>query len=691
MNEPNLADFIRANTVAILESWIEFARESAPNQPADLALLHDRAEGILQTIVADLSHAQTPVEQTAKSKGRSPRCTMISHATLHGAERALAGFSIEQEIAEFRALRANVLRLWSTTSAPPLPAVGEELVRFNESVDQALAESVERFMAEQDRHSRRYDSLLSASPEPHCLLDLDGTFVFANRALADLLGVPLSEIGGKKLAELVPPGNPLQQPFDQVTTHHEPFRGDIAYTNASGRSVVYEFILAPVTDAEGAVESFAGTAREITARKQLEDDLIREKAILDSIIESAPGRFFMIDQHYRLIRWNKLLSQEIGLSDTQLRNSSLITNIAEEDRAMAVAKLLTAFATGRACMEVHVPTRDRGVRLYHKTARRFMVGDAPYLAGFCVDVTDRKRSEEALFKEKAFSDALIESVPGAFYVIDSEGNYCRWNSYLTRLTGMTNGQLNNCPMLLTIQEEDRPLAATTLRGAFDSGYAQAELHVITHDRGIRLYFMTARRFVVDNTPFLVGVGTDTTEWLAKLKALEHEAWIDGLTQVANRDHFLQTAKMEFARCRRYDHPLSLWMLDIDHFKTINDSFGHHAGDIALQSVVSIIQRVLRDWDLTGRMGGEEFAVMLPETETKQAVLIAERLRQAVAANQIPLDGGNSAHITVSIGIATADDGDTELESLLGRADEALYEAKQTGRDKVSLARRLLPA
>jgi len=424
---------------------------------------------------------------------------------------------------------------------------------------------------------------------------------------------------------------------------------------------------------------------DTTEVKQLENELIREKAISDTIIESAPGAFFMIDEPGNLVRWNRFLRDETGLSDEQLRGSPILSAIHEADRPQAAAKLLTAFATGYADMEVRVPTRDQGIRHFFKTARRFTIDDVPYVAGFCVDVTQRKETEEALAMEKAFSDALIESAPGAFYVIDRQGNYYRWNSYLNRLTGLSDRELRKRTSLLTIHEDDRPLAAEMMKQAFEAGYAQAELHVLTRDRGVRLYFMTARRFQVADATYLVGVGVDTTDRHARMEELEYEAQTDPLTQIANRGHFMEIAKQELARCKRYGHPVSVWMIDVDNFKSVNDRYGHHGGDVALQSLVVTSRQALRDWDIMGRMGGEEFAVMLPETDGAQALQVAERLRQGVAATAIPIEGGEVVRITVSTGVTTSCGDDSTVETLLARADQALYEAKRTGRDKVCVA------
>jgi diguanylate cyclase (GGDEF)-like protein len=224
-----------------------------------------------------------------------------------------------------------------------------------------------------------------------------------------------------------------------------------------------------------------------------------------------------------------------------------------------------------------------------------------------------------------------------------------------------------------------------LREVFEKGYVKAVLHVISPDRGDRAILMTGRRFDVRGIPYVVGVGVDTTEQVATISTLEQEARLDGLTQIANRKHFLNRAVDEFARCRRYGNSLSVWALDLDYFKSVNDNHGHQAGDTVLRAFVATCQKMLRDWDVLGRMGGEEFGVLLPETDGQQALLVAERLRQAVATTPIEVGDDVSISITVSIGIATMRDEDHDLHALLGRADRALYDAKNTGRDKVSVA------
>lgn len=685
-----LSDFIDANVEPILEDWQSFAEKALSAPDLDRVAARDHAKGILEAIAADLRQAQTPAEQSAKSKDRASRSALRSEAWRHGLARQAIGFSLNQEVSEFRALRASIVRLWTDSLAVAEKRgsdIFDQLLRFDEAMDQALAESIEAFAAELERRAHLFDTLLLASPDLHFILDPEGRFLYANQALPCVYDVSPSAMVGRTLFDLGSPVASQFQPyFESIMTTRQQARGDLTYLLADGSEATHECILVPVVNGEGEVEAVACAARDMTERKQLEKDLLREKTLADTIIESAPGGFFLLDDQSNLIRWNKTLSLETGLSDEQLQGAPILSVILKEDRPMAAAKFLSAFATGYARLEVRLPTHEKGIRHQLKTVRRFMLEGTPYLAGFSIDITERKLAEQAILREKVFSDALIESVPGAFYVVDQEGDFLRWNSALTRLTGLSDQALFGRPSLLTFHEEDRPLAAATLKDALERGYGQVEVRVLGRDLDIRPFILSLRSFAVGDALYLVGVGMDITDWLARLKALEQEAWTDPLTHTANRRHFLEIAKQEFARCRRYGHPLSVWMLDIDHFKAVNDTYGHHAGDVVLQSLVSTSRQALRDWDILGRVGGEEFAVVLPETASEQSLQVAERLRQAVATTESTLENGESAHITVSIGVATAHDEDTNLDTLLQRADQALYEAKRTGRDKVCLAK-----
>ena len=166
---------------------------------------------------------------------------------------------------------------------------------------------------------------------------------------------------------------------------------------------------------------------------------------------------------------------------------------------------------------------------------------------------------------------------------------------------------------------------------------------------------------------------------AELADLSHR---DGLTDLDNYREFRRQLTEETQRSSRYDRPFSLLMLDLDHFKQVNDTYGHLAGDEALRGLAALIRREVRPVDRIARYGGEEFTIILPETTTTGALATAERIREIVATRPILVNGEREVALTVSIGVGTyPDDADTE-EKLVGAADQALYVAKNGGRNRV---------
>jgi diguanylate cyclase (GGDEF)-like protein len=162
---------------------------------------------------------------------------------------------------------------------------------------------------------------------------------------------------------------------------------------------------------------------------------------------------------------------------------------------------------------------------------------------------------------------------------------------------------------------------------------------------------------------------------------ERLARTDELTGMKNRRAFYELAQQAFEQAERYDRPLSLISLDIDHFKRINDTYGHAAGDAALRAVARLIGNTGRMTDIAGRIGGEEFAILLPETTSEAAIVHAERFRHATA-NTVVVHDGVEIRLTCSLGVASHDSMVNTLDMLMARADGALYEAKQAGRDRV---------
>jgi diguanylate cyclase (GGDEF)-like protein len=168
--------------------------------------------------------------------------------------------------------------------------------------------------------------------------------------------------------------------------------------------------------------------------------------------------------------------------------------------------------------------------------------------------------------------------------------------------------------------------------------------------------------------------------------LTNASRIDAKTGLLNAATWQREAGVQVTRAARTRTPLAVAMLDLDHFKTVNDTYGHLTGDLALAAVADALRSGLRDYDVAGRFGGEEFAVLLPHTGQDEATAIAERLREQIAALNIPARGHGAGEqplrLTISIGVATVSHSRRDLDDLLAAADHALYQAKRSGRNKV---------
>jgi diguanylate cyclase (GGDEF)-like protein len=178
--------------------------------------------------------------------------------------------------------------------------------------------------------------------------------------------------------------------------------------------------------------------------------------------------------------------------------------------------------------------------------------------------------------------------------------------------------------------------------------------------------------------------TDIKQYYTEL-SLEKAANTDALTGVCNRRHFMNLLSDEIARGDRYNHKMCLLMLDIDHFKNINDDFGHPTGDLTLQHFAGLCRQSARKTDTIARIGGEEFAILLPETGTKGSYMIAERIRSTIEQSLFESTEGNNFNITVSIGLAERNSTTIGEEDIINLADNALYEAKTSGRNRIVCA------
>lgn len=296
-------------------------------------------------------------------------------------------------------------------------------------------------------------------------------------------------------------------------------------------------------------------------------------------------------------------------------------------------------------------------------------------------VTDIVRASDELV---VLRDAL-DNVPEGVVLLDADLNAQYVNRRMKALWGVTDEQIATRPSYAALianapNANNRGPPPDELAGFFAGRVAavRAAESTIKDLKTPNGRHLRAHCTVLHNNGRMLTY-CDISDIVRNSEQLERLATTDSMTGLYNRRHFLALGEAEWSRFQRYHRPLSLLMLDIDHFKSVNDRYGHAVGDEAIISVAKACVEGKRESDIVGRLGGEEFAILLPETDLAQAAIVADRLCKRIAAN------GLMAHkvhfkVTASVGIATASVSMSGLDVLMRAADQALYQAKAQGRN-----------
>ncbi len=297
-------------------------------------------------------------------------------------------------------------------------------------------------------------------------------------------------------------------------------------------------------------------------------------------------------------------------------------------------------------------------------------------------LNDRLRESEEKYR------SLFENISQGIFIAQLDGRFLDVNPAMARILGhktptefMRAHQEGQLWPFLDHDEQERFLGTLAAHGKV----TDLQLRMMRWDGEAIWVEINARASTDVGAPAVTveGVLSDITERKRMLEELRYLATIDGLTGLYNRRHFLDLCERELQRARRYRLEVGLLMLDADRFKDINDTHGHDVGDDVLRLLARLCRTVLREVDIIGRLGGEEFAVLLPQTDLPAARDVAERLRKAIAETALPLGDGRMLRFTVSIGACVFAAQHITVRDLLKAADQALYAAKHNGRNQVA--------
>lgn len=407
----------------------------------------------------------------------------------------------------------------------------------------------------------------------------------------------------------------------------------------------------------------------------------------------------LVHRRFRPLYANPAYATLLGFDDAAavLALDSILDLIDPLARARARADCEAVMAGERTDHARRLKNRgpDGATRWLDLVERRVDWADGPAVIATYHDVTAeveaQRRAEAALVVKDDLLAGTMQVMPAGIAMFDRDLNLVGCNEAYRQLWGLDAGATEGRPNLrdLTRIDYDRaPPPGRSFEAVWADIAARFEDGADLHDERLLGNGRTVdiRGARLPGGQGYVFVYTDITRRKAMERDLRQLAMTDSLTGLANRRHLLDAGAKLVAMARRLNHPVSVMMADLDRFKEINDRFGHEAGDAVLCRAARAFEESLREGDLVGRLGGEEFAVVLFNADTGAALAIAERVRRrfaALSAAAVACEGPGDA--TISIGVATLIEAGEELPAALGRADRALYAAKRAGRDRVRAA------
>ncbi|MBI3285559.1 MAG: EAL domain-containing protein [Burkholderiales bacterium] len=531
----------------------------------------------------------------------------------------------------------------------------------------------------------RFQSMFDSSPDPTWIID-GHQFATCNQAAVKILGYAskddLRHTHPSRLSpEFQADGEASYSKAERMMRLAEErglHRFEWIHTRLDGSNFPAEVTLSRMT-LKGRQVIYC-VWRDISERKAAEAKVAENQQLLHAVVENAPAQVFVFDATGKLILCNQQFEKAAGHPREDLVGRDRSTFLPAEIAREHLENDLQVLATGQTISfeENNLEPDGKHIYLTVKSPLYSASGAAWAVVGVSTDITQRKRSEN----ESRLAATVFEHTADGIIIADSQANIVSVNRAFSEITGYSAADaIGSKPSMLKSEHQDALFYQNMWDAILEDGVWQGEIW--NRRKNGELFpcwqTITAVRGIAGEIDNFVSVFSDIAAIKRSQKELEHLAHFDILTELPNRALFKDRASHAFEQARRYQHKVALLLLDLDGFKTVNDSLGHPVGDRLLQRVAARLKKCVRTDDTVARMGGDEFAVVLSNLSRGEDAIEAARKILLSTQDAYSIDD-HSVRVTASIGIAVFPDDGEDINDLIRNADAAMYEAKGSGRN-----------
>jgi diguanylate cyclase (GGDEF)-like protein/PAS domain S-box-containing protein len=558
----------------------------------------------------------------------------------------------------------------------------------------------------QDFYQQKYRALLKFAPDGIHILDMQGNVVECSDSFAKNLGYTPNEIKQRNMTDwdvFIPPEKLIQTLHHLIKTpktfesKHKRKDGTIIDVEVRTEGIEFEgehYLYASqhdITEANRKKEKLIDLNHEleksISALERASDHLEDEKNKYQTLLNLSSDGVFIMDLEGRLIEYSNKAQSLLGYSDEEMKHLS-VYDWDKEITKGGYQLILDALESQPIETERIHTRKDGTIYVAHITASLLTIYERTYVYASVRDLTKYKALIKKLEDSEFRWKFAIEGNKDGLWDWSLETNEVFFSSQWKKMLGFREDEIPNL-----LKEWEKRVYPEDLEQVYKKIRDFFEAKTDTYENEYRLVkkdgsyiWVRDRGAIVDRNnkgkPLrLIGTLTDITKIHAMNEVLKKQLLTDELTQLRNRKAYNQRIEELVSEYKRYKNIFSFIMFDIDHFKSINDTYGHHIGDKVLRDLSDKIQTIIRTNDYFYRVGGEEFVILLSNTPLENGAILAEKVRKTVQ------DEVNIIHqrdVTVSIGLTQVKDNDTE-DSIYNRADQFLYDAKKHGRNRISYA------